>query len=72
MARRGEIKGFTKIDDSYDPSRHVEITLDTISQISDQNARLILDYLTERGFVRVALHTVASTHNEMAGAEPGG
>ncbi len=51
-ARRGEIKGFTGIDDPYEPPRHPEIRLDTVNHTAEENARLILDYLIKRGFVR--------------------
>ena len=51
-ARRGEIKGFTGIDDPYEPALHPEITLDTVSQTAEENAHRILDLLLERGFVR--------------------
>lgn len=50
-ARRGEIKGFTGIDDPYEPPKHAEIILDTISHSPEQNARLILEYLIHQGFV---------------------
>jgi hypothetical protein len=40
------------IDDPYEPPRHAEITLDTLSRSPEENARLILDYLIQRGFVR--------------------
>lgn len=52
-ARRGEIKGFTGIDDPYEPPRHPEIRLDTVARTAEENARWILEYLIERGFVRV-------------------
>jgi sulfate adenylyltransferase len=51
-ARRGEITGFTGIDDPYEPPTHPEIALDTVAQTPEQNARDILAYLSERGFVR--------------------
>jgi sulfate adenylyltransferase len=51
-ARRGELKGFTGIDDPYEPPLHPEIRLDTVSMTPEKNARLILDYLTQAGFVR--------------------
>ncbi len=51
-ARRGEIKGFTGIDDPYEPPRHPEIRLDTVNHTAEENARMILDYLIQRGFVR--------------------
>jgi sulfate adenylyltransferase len=51
-ARRGEITGFTGIDDPYEPPLDPEIRLDTIAGSPEENARLILEYLRERGFVR--------------------
>lgn len=51
-ARRGEIKGFTGIDDPYEPPFNPEIRLDTINHTPEENARIILDYLVKRGFVR--------------------
>ncbi len=51
-ARRGEIKDFTGIDDPYEPPLNPEITLDTVLHTPEDNARLILDFLTARGFVR--------------------
>jgi sulfate adenylyltransferase len=50
-ARRGEIKGFTGIDDAYEPPLHAEIMLDTTSNTLEENAFLLLEYLAERGFV---------------------
>lgn len=51
-ARRGEIKDFTGIDDPYETPQYPEITLDTVSNTAEGNARLILDYLVMNGFVR--------------------
>lgn len=51
-ARRGETKGFTGIDDPYEPPHHAEITLDTVSYTPEENARRIFGHLLERGFVR--------------------
>jgi sulfate adenylyltransferase len=51
-ARRGEIKDFTGIDDVYESPQHAEITLDTINQTPEANARLIINYLIEDGFIR--------------------
>ena len=51
-ARRGEITGFTGIDDPYEPPEAPEITLDTVSSTPEMNARLIMDELARRGFVR--------------------
>jgi sulfate adenylyltransferase len=52
QARRGEIKNFTGIDDPYEAPLNSEITLDTVSQSAEENARRILDYLVKQGFVR--------------------
>ncbi len=50
-ARRGEIKGFTGIDDPYEPPLNPEITLDTVNNSPDENARTIVAALTKRGFL---------------------
>ena len=50
-ARRGEITGFTGIDDPYEPPEDPEITLDTISDSAPANARLIMDHLIREGFM---------------------
>jgi sulfate adenylyltransferase len=50
-ARRGEIKDFTGIDDVYETPEKSEITLDTVNHTAEENARLILDFLTRKGFV---------------------
>ncbi|MBK7393582.1 MAG: bifunctional sulfate adenylyltransferase/adenylylsulfate kinase [Chloracidobacterium sp.] len=50
-ARRGEIKGFTGIDDPYELPDNAEITLDTTKMSVDENADLILQYLASRNLV---------------------
>lgn len=50
-ARRGEIKNFTGIDDPYEEPDNPEITLDTVNHTPMANARRIMDYLRERGFI---------------------
>ncbi len=52
-ARRGEIKGFTGIDDPYETPLDPEITLDTILSSAEGNARLMLDHLAEKGFLSI-------------------
>ena len=52
MARRGEITGFTGIDDPYEAPESPEITLDTVRSSVRDNAGLVLDYLAEKRFVR--------------------
>jgi sulfate adenylyltransferase len=51
-ARRGEITGFTGIDDPYEAPQSPEITLDTVVTGPDQNARRVLEHLERQGFVR--------------------
>ena len=51
-ARRGEIKDFTGIDDPYEAPHHPEITLDTVAYSPEENARQIIDYLAQQGFLR--------------------
>jgi sulfate adenylyltransferase len=51
-ARRGEIKGFTGIDDPYEAPLHPEIHLDTVKNSPEENARSILNVLQKKGFVR--------------------
>ncbi|MBN1439804.1 MAG: bifunctional sulfate adenylyltransferase/adenylylsulfate kinase [Anaerolineales bacterium] len=50
-ARRGEIKGFTGVDDPYEPPVDPEITLDTVNHTPEENARRIIAYLEKRGFL---------------------
>ena len=50
-ARQGLLKGFTGIDDPYEPPLKAEIALDTVVNSEEGNARLILDYLIQRGLV---------------------
>ncbi|MCC7025012.1 MAG: adenylyl-sulfate kinase, partial [Thermomicrobiales bacterium] len=51
-ARRGEIKEFTGISDPYEPPINPEITLDTVNNTPEENARRIMEELARRGFVR--------------------
>jgi sulfate adenylyltransferase len=53
-ARRGEITGWTGIDDPYEAPRHAELVLDTLEHTAEDNARRIVDYLEQAGFVRNA------------------
>ncbi|MGW8181203.1 MAG: adenylyl-sulfate kinase [bacterium] len=50
-ARRGEIKDFTGIDDPYEAPEDAEVTLDTVKCSPEENARLVLGYLIENGFI---------------------
>jgi len=53
QARRGKIKNFTGIDDPYETPLRAEITLDTVSNSAEKNARQILGHLVREGFVAV-------------------
>ena len=51
-ARRGEITGFTGIDDPYEAPEAPTLVLETVVSSPDQNARRVLEYLERQGFVR--------------------
>ncbi|MBM3143745.1 MAG: bifunctional sulfate adenylyltransferase/adenylylsulfate kinase [Chloroflexi bacterium] len=51
-ARRGEIKGFTGIDDPYEEPVDPEIILDTVETSPEENARAIIEYLKAKGFIQ--------------------
>ncbi len=53
-ARRGEIKGFTGIDDPYEDPLNPELVLHTVGRTPEENARAIVAYLQERGFLNGA------------------
>lgn len=53
-ARSGEIRGFTGIDDPYEPPQHPEVRIETTGHTAEENARRILDLLIQRGFVRTS------------------
>src|SRR5262252_6395645 len=67
-ARRGEIKGFTGIDDPYEPPESPEIRLDTVAHTPEENARRILQHLLQQGFVRAQTSMI---HNGAQAAEVG-
>ena len=51
-ARRGEIAGFTGIDDPYEAPEFPEITLETVNHTPEANARKIVNHLLKSGFLR--------------------
>lgn len=51
-ARRGEIAGFTGIDDPYEAPENADIVLDTVEYEAEENACKILQHLQFLGFVR--------------------
>jgi sulfate adenylyltransferase len=50
-ARRGEIKGFTGVDDPYESPIRPEVVLDTTSEPPDACAQRIIAHLEGRGFI---------------------
>jgi sulfate adenylyltransferase len=56
-ARRGQITGFTGVDDPYEAPQNAEITLDTVSATAEENAHKIIAYLAERGFLQTDAHS---------------
>lgn len=50
-ARRGELKGFTGVDDPYEVPVEPEITLRTTSCSPEENASVIIRYLVDWGFL---------------------
>ena len=50
-ARRGEITGWTGIDDPYEAPAHAELVLDTVQHSAESNAAHIIEYLEQAGFV---------------------
>ena len=50
-ARRGQITGFTGVDDPYEAPLNPEITLDTVQYMPEENARNIITFLEARGFI---------------------
>lgn len=50
-ARRGEIKGFTGIDDPYEAPPNADLTVDTDNESIKESADKILDFLKERNLL---------------------
>ena len=50
-ARAGQIKGFTGIDDPYEPPVEAEIVIDTEKMSAEEGAKEILEYLERGGYL---------------------
>jgi sulfate adenylyltransferase len=50
-ARRGQITGFTGVDDPYETPVEPEITLYTVDTSAEENAHKVIAFLEERGFI---------------------
>jgi adenylyl-sulfate kinase len=57
-ALAGEIKGFTGVDDPYEPPQSPEIYVDTMTQSPDESVGLILERLSELGYIADAKRRV--------------
>ncbi len=53
-ARRGEIKGFTGIDDPYEVPVSPEIRLETLEITPEENASIVLNYLISQGYIQAS------------------
>jgi len=51
-AFRGEISGFTGVDDPYEPPQKPELVVDTEAHTPEESARLVVAKLEELGLVR--------------------
>ncbi len=51
-ARRGQITGFTGVDDPYEEPVNPELILKTVGISAGDNARKIIDHLEARGFLQ--------------------
>ena len=47
----GEIKGFTGVDDPYEPPAAPELVIDTETRDAEESARLVVDKLEELGLI---------------------
>jgi sulfate adenylyltransferase len=50
-ARRGEVRGFTGVDDPYEPPLSPEVTLDTVLFSAAQNAWRVVEHLERQEFI---------------------
>ncbi len=60
-ARRGQLTGFTGVDDPYETPVDAEITLNTVDFSPEENARRIVAFLMDHGFL---LSDGANGHND--------
>lgn len=51
-AMRGEIRGFTGVDDPYERPHAPELTLNTVDATAEENARNIIAFLRKLGYMR--------------------
>jgi sulfate adenylyltransferase len=70
-ARAGELKGFTGVDDPYEPPQNPDVTLETVHSTPEQNARKIVDWLRQRGFIEPGPDETNSNGSEAGSSESG-
>ncbi len=51
--REGEIKGFTGIDDPYEPPENPEISIDTSKLTIEESIEKIIDFLSHSGYLKL-------------------
>jgi sulfate adenylyltransferase len=51
MAKQGRIKGFTGVDDTYEPPSSPELRIDTVTVTPKESARQIMEVLVRKGFL---------------------
>jgi sulfate adenylyltransferase len=51
QAKRGTIKGFTGVDDAYEPPLSPDLRINTASMTPDESAHLIIEELVQRDFL---------------------
>jgi len=69
--RAGELKGFTGVDDPYEPPTAPEICLTTHDSSPEENARRIIGYLTDQGFIHKTSRAESMGFEPQAPQEPG-
>lgn len=68
-ARRGELAGFTGIDDPYEEPLRPELRLETVESTAEDNARRILEHLVREGLVALDFsHRCTWTHESVTPA----
>lgn len=71
QARAGKIKGFTGVDDPYEPPSAPELHLTTAETTAAQNAEAILEFLQARGLLLPQRMAAAGSHELSMAAAAG-
>lgn len=56
LARDGKIKGFTGVDDPYEPPHNPEININTVTHTAEENAERIIAHLITQAFIQRSLY----------------